>query len=96
VPQIWLTYEELATLIGCDSPAARAAASTIPLDRRKSHDGHTRAKLNAQLTEIFLDQLARHWIDREIAACAGDLRMVREQMAIRPMAPKSATAALAS
>jgi hypothetical protein len=93
VPQIWLTYDELATLIGCDPPAARATASAIPLDRRKSHDGHTRTKLNAQLTEIFLDRLAQHWIDREVAASAGDLHMVRERMAIRPVARERTPAA---
>jgi hypothetical protein len=82
VPQIWLTYDELATLIGCDPQAARMAASAIPLDRRKSHDGHTRAKLNPQLTEIFLDRLARQWIDRVLVGCAGDLADLHAKMAV--------------
>jgi hypothetical protein len=83
VPQIWLTYDELGDLIGCDAAAARATACTMPLDRRKCHDGHTRAKLNTLLTETFLDRLAQRWIDREVAACADDLREVRELMAAR-------------
>jgi hypothetical protein len=96
VPQIWLTYDELATLLSCDVAAARATTLAIPLDRRKSRDGHTRTKLNAQLTEGFLDQLAQHWIDREVAACAGDLHMMRERMAIRPLATKRSIDAMAS
>jgi len=84
---------QLATLIGCNATAARAAVSAIPLDRRKSRDGHTRAKLNERLTEIFLDRLARHLIDREVAACAGDLHIVREQMAIRSVAREPAALA---
>lgn len=96
MPQIWLTYDELAMLIGCDASAARTAAHTIPLDLRKSHDGRTRAKLDAQLTEIFLDRLTQHRIDREIAMCAADLHVLRERMLIRSVATESASAALAS
>jgi hypothetical protein len=92
VPQIWLTYDELAALIGCDTTAARATASAMPLDRRKSQDGHTRAKLNAKLTEMFLGQLARHWINREMAIRAGDLHAVRERMSVYPVARDHAIA----
>jgi hypothetical protein len=96
VPQIWLTYDELAALIGCDAPTARAAAAAMPLDRRRSHDGLTRAKLNGQLTEVFLDRLIQQWIDRQIAQCADDLRSVRERMAARPVVVEHAPAAVAS
>jgi hypothetical protein len=94
VPQIWLTYDELAALIDCDAPTARATAAAMPLDRRKSHDGLTRAKLNMQLTEIFFDRLMRQWIDREVAMCADDLRSVRERMAVRPVVVDHAPAAM--
>lgn len=95
MPQIWMTYDELGALLDCDAAAAREAASAMPLDRRKSHDGHTRAKLNAKLTEIFLDRLARHWIDREITTCVGDLQAVRERMAVHPIATNHAATAVA-
>jgi hypothetical protein len=81
VPQIWLTYEELAVLLNCDPLRARHAAAVIPLDRRKSRDGRTRAKLTPALTEAFLDSLLRHRLEQDIAACADDLREMRERMA---------------
>lgn len=86
MPQIWLTYHELAALIGCEASAARASAAAMPLDRRRSHDGLTRAKLNAELTEVFLERQVRQRIDREIATCAGDLQMLRELMAAQAAA----------
>ena len=83
VPQIWLTYEELAALIACDTTQARAAASAIGLDRRKSRDGTTRAKLTPALTTAFLDGMLQQRLEQEMAACAGDLRAMRERMAER-------------
>jgi hypothetical protein len=95
VPQIWLTYDELAALMDCDPAGARGAALAIQLDRRKSRDGQTRAKLTASLTEAFLDAELRQRLEREIEACAGDLRAMRERMAARAAvaAPKSRSAA---
>lgn len=89
MPQIWLTYDELAAIMGCDPAGARGAALAIWLDRRKSRDGRTRAKLTPSLTEAFLDGLLQRRLEQEIAACAGDLRAIRERMAAR-----SAVAAL--
>ncbi|HLH94783.1 MAG TPA: hypothetical protein VKW08_06660 [Xanthobacteraceae bacterium] len=86
MPQIWLTYAELADMIGCDPVQARATASMLPLDRRRCHDGQTRAKLNAHLAEVFLDRLAREWMEREIAGCVGNLRETRELMLAHPLA----------
>ncbi len=81
MPQIWLTYQELGALMGCDAATARAKALTLPLDRRRSRDGHTRVKLSPMLTESFLEGIAREWVDREIAACAADLFALRDKMA---------------
>lgn len=86
MPQIWLTYDELAALMDCDRAEARGAAAAIQLDRRKSRDGNTRAKLTPSLTEAFLDGVLQQRLEREIAACAGDLRAMRERMAARPAA----------
>lgn len=95
MPQIWLTYDELAALMDCDRAGARAAALAIRLDRRKSRDGQTRAKLTPALSEAFLDSELRQRLEQEIAACAGDLLAMRERMAARSAvaAPKSRSAA---
>jgi hypothetical protein len=84
VPQIWMTYEELAGLMGCDRAQARSAAAAIGLDRRRSRDGQTRAKLTPALSAAFLDGLLRQRLDQEIAACAGDLHAMRARAAMRP------------
>jgi hypothetical protein len=81
VPQIWLTYDELAALMDCDPAAARSAALAIRLDRRKSRDGQTRAKLTPSLTVALLDIMLEQRLEREIAACARDLRAMRKRMA---------------
>lgn len=53
MPQIWMTYEELATLSGCTAAEARVQALHLSLDRRKSRDGNTRVKLDLALTAKF-------------------------------------------
>src|SRR5262245_32261160 len=80
VPQIWLTYDELAGLLNCDRAGARAAAIAIRLDRRKSRDGETRAKLTPALAEAFFDGVLAQRLDRELTACVGDLRTMQERM----------------
>ena len=87
MPQIWLTYDELAALMDCDRAEARSSAAAVPLDRRKSHDGHTRVKLNADLTEAFFDAALQQRLEQESAACASDLRTTLERMAERSAAP---------
>lgn len=81
MPQIWLTYDELAALINCDPARAREAAMAFRLDRRKSRDGQTRAKLTPPLAEAFLHEVLRQRLDQEVAACTGDLRAMHERMA---------------
>ena len=83
VAQIWLTYEELAVLLDCDPAEARTAVSAIGLIRRRSRDGRTRAKLTPALVETFLDGVLRLHVEREVAACAGNLRLAHERM-MRP------------
>lgn len=81
VPQIWLTYDELAAWMSCDLAEARVTAIAIGLDRRKSRDGQTRAKLSRPLAEAFLHEMLRQRLEREMAACAAELRQMRERMA---------------
>ena len=47
MPQIWMTYGEIAALLGCTAEAVRAKAVARSLDRKKSRDGLTRVKLDS-------------------------------------------------
>lgn len=92
VPQIWLTYDELGVLMNCDPVRARASAIAIRLDRRRSRDGKTRAKLSPSLAEAFLDGILQHRLQQEVAACAADLQSMRDRMApqstVSPQLPR--------
>lgn len=57
MPQIWMTYEELATLNGCTAAEARVQALHLSLDRRKSRDGNTRVKLDLALIARFFETI---------------------------------------
>ena len=54
MPQIWMTYDEIAGLLGCSADAARAKAVYRSLDRKKSRDGLTRVKLDTEWTAHFV------------------------------------------
>jgi hypothetical protein len=54
MPQIWMTYDEISDLLGCDAEVARAMAIHRSLDRRKSRDGLTRTKLDLDWTGRFI------------------------------------------
>lgn len=93
MPQIWMTYDELAGLLNCDWADARAYAAGTGLDRRKSRDGQTRAKLTSPLTEMFLDVILRERLEREISVCVQDLKAMHELMAKPPAGPLTFRAA---
>ncbi|MBR0787172.1 hypothetical protein [Bradyrhizobium iriomotense] len=78
MPQIWMTYDELATLNGCSAAEARLQALHLSLDRRKSRDGNTRVKLNPALMGRFFETIreADFALDDAIAA----LRETHRQM----------------
>jgi hypothetical protein len=78
MPQIWMTYDELATLSGCDATEARVLALHLSLDRRKSRDGNTRVKLDFALMTRFFEIIreGEFGIDDAIAA----LRDTHRQM----------------
>lgn len=78
MPQIWMTYDELATLSGCSAAEARMQAMHLSLDRRKSRDGSTRVKLNLALMVRYFEIIreAEYDLDDGIAA----LRDAHRQM----------------
>ena len=79
MPQIWMTYDELATLSGCSATEARVQALHLSLDRRKSRDGNTRVKLNAALMARFFETIREAEFDLDQAITA--LRETHRQMA---------------
>ena len=78
MPQIWMTYDELATLSGCSAAEARMQAMHLSLDRRKSRDGNTRVKLNPALMDRFFETIrdTDSVLDEAVAA----LRETHRQM----------------
>ncbi|MET3910398.1 hypothetical protein ABID59_004756 [Bradyrhizobium sp. S3.3.6] len=78
MPQIWMTYDELATLSGCSAAEARVLALHLSLDRRKSRDGNTRVKLDFALTTRFFETIreGEFGVDEAITA----LRETHRQM----------------
>jgi hypothetical protein len=57
MPQIWMTYEEIADLIGGDAHEARNHSIEQDLDRKKSRDGQTRVKLDQPLVTVFFAKI---------------------------------------
>ncbi|MCK1404986.1 hypothetical protein [Bradyrhizobium sp. 76] len=79
MPQIWMTYDELATLCECSSSDARLRAIHLSLDRKKSRDGATRVKLDLALTAKFFASVREADFDLESAIEA--LQTTHRQMA---------------
>ena len=80
MPQIWMTYDELAVLMKCNPTDARAVAATLPLDRRRSRDGQTRAKLSPSLVEAFMQSQLHLRLEDAVDDCAGDLAAMHDRM----------------
>jgi hypothetical protein len=57
MPQIWMTYEELAGMLDCTAMEARERVHLERLDRKISRDGNKRAKLNVAMTIIFIERI---------------------------------------
>jgi len=78
MPQIWMTYDELAGLLDCGVLQARERVQQEGLDRKKSRDGNTRVKLNFALMAMFIAKIKGEFnpLDRAIQ----DIREVHAQM----------------
>jgi hypothetical protein len=57
MPQIWMTYGELADLMDCSPKQAGDYGKRERLDRKVSRDGKTRVKLNLALMELFVARI---------------------------------------
>jgi hypothetical protein len=76
MPQIWMTYEELAEMLDCTVTEARERGHLECLDRKISRDGKTRAKLSATMIDIFNERLKT--IDLGMDRAVEDLRHVHD------------------
>jgi hypothetical protein len=79
MPQIWMTYREIADLLGCDPDEARAHAIHRSLDRKKSRDGLTRVKLDLEWAGRFVAAIRED--DLVLDQAVHDLRMAAGKMA---------------
>lgn len=74
MPQIWMTYEELAGMLDCTLVEARERVHLEHLDRKISRDGKKRAKLSPIMIGIYIEQLKT--IDHVVDRAVEDLRRV--------------------
>jgi hypothetical protein len=54
MPQLWLTFEEIADLFYCDTAGARRRVIANQWERRRYGDGLTRALLPAEVAHEFM------------------------------------------
>ena len=99
MPQIWMTYDEIAGLLECSADEALERARSDRLDRKQSRDGRTRVKLNLALIGLFIDRIRSQ--AQPLDQAIQDMRQVhglmksyepdQEQAAGAPKRPFSAT-----
>ncbi|WP_249148073.1 hypothetical protein [Bradyrhizobium jicamae] len=73
-----MTYQEIADMLGCDVEAARTTTIKRALDRKKSRDGMTRAKLDLELTARFVSTIRD--TDRTLDQAVHELRSLHQMM----------------
>jgi hypothetical protein len=78
MPQIWMTYEELAGMLDCTTVEAREIVHHERLDRKISRDGKKRAKLSITMVRMFIERLKTGEFVMNYAV--DDLRRVHDLM----------------
>ena len=78
MPQIWMTYGEIAGLLGCDEGVARTRAAIRSLDRKKSRDGLTRVKLDQHCMALFFAKI--RGADADLDQAILELREVHAEL----------------
>ena len=78
MPQIWMTYEELAGMLDCSVAEVRERTLLQKLDRKLSRDGKKRVKLSVELAGVFINRVkaSESSLDRSI----NDLRQAHLAM----------------
>lgn len=91
MPQIWLSYPELAAFLGCAVHDARPAAVDGGWSRRRCSDGLTRVKLSPAAAERYMRSCteASAQIDEQVASLREILDEARhETSSPTPSAPE--------
>jgi hypothetical protein len=66
--QVWVTFEEIQDLFGCDAASARSQIILNQWERRRCTDGLIRAQLPAELAQEFmLGYASKHMVRFESA-----------------------------
>ena len=66
--QVWVTFEEIQDLFGCDAASARSQIVLNQWERRRCTDGLIRAQLPAELAhEFMLGYVSKHFSGFESA-----------------------------
>ena len=66
--QVWVTFEEIQELFGCDAASARSQIILNQWERRRCTDGLIRAQLPAELAhEFMLGYAGKHMVPFESA-----------------------------
>ena len=78
MPQIWMTYHEIATLLDCDIEQAQLEVARRMLDRRKSRDGRTRVKLDQVWTARFYITIGAS--NQDLDRAIDDLKIAHAEM----------------
>ncbi|WP_298965346.1 hypothetical protein [uncultured Methylobacterium sp.] len=83
MPQIWLTYDEMADHFGCSATEARSGAISQGWRRRRCSDGATRVKL---LPDMALEYM-RAQVVKHSAGTVRDLKALAASFERSPAAP---------
>jgi hypothetical protein len=76
MPQLWLTFEEIADLFYCDTAGARRRVIANQWERRRYSDGLTRAQLPPDVAHEFMLRYARKHESRGATVDEFDTAMV--------------------
>jgi hypothetical protein len=74
MPQVWMTYEELAVQLDCTVMEACEQVHLERLDRKISRDGQRRAKLGLEMIGVFIERIKAN--DYGVDRAVDDLRHV--------------------
>lgn len=95
MPQIFMTYDELAQTFGGDATSARNGAIECGLSRFKGSDGITQVGLSAAMTAEFLQRIAQRAsadadATAQVAALAELASVMRHAIGFHPERAKTA------